>query len=85
MQDLTDVAKTPTERYIGRPITTAWFRMTTVPTGQCAMPGLNKRSLALIMGHSEATQQKSYMGTRIAEDGRALQNAVLQGVVVPER
>lgn len=71
-----------TKLYVGRPITASKFRMT-VATDLLSKPSVKGKSLAALMGHTEAVQQQWYVGARMAEDARACQDALLQGVVVP--
>ena len=82
-QDFSLTTRKLTKLYVGRSITASKFRMT-VATDLLGKPGVNGRALADIMGHTEAVQQGWYVGTRMAESARVCQDALLQGVKVPE-
>ena len=82
-QDFTPTTRSLTKRYVGRPITAGKFRMT-VATDLLSRGGVNGKALAELMGHTEATQRAFYIGVHMAEEARVCQDALLEGVAVPE-
>ena len=82
-QDFSPTTRSLTKRYVGRPITAGKFRMT-VATDLLGRGAVNGKALAELMGHTEATQRAFYIGVHMAEEARACQDALLEGVAVPE-
>ena len=82
-QDFSPTTRSLTKRYVGRPITAGKFRMT-VATDLLSRGGVNGKALAELMGHTEATQRAFYIGVHMAEEARMCQDALLEGVAVPE-
>lgn len=80
-QDFSIVTSKVTKRYLGRRITASKFRMS-VATAVLGRPGVNGKSLAALMGHSEAVQQQYYVGAHMARDARICQEQLLEGVSV---
>ena len=82
-QDFSPTTRSLTKRYVGRPITAGKFRMT-VATDLLGRGAVNGKALAELMGHTEATQRAFYIGVHMAEEARVCQDALLEGVAVPE-